>query len=228
MDDLRDKYLQGKLSESERKSFEEGLSKEERSELAFELGVREGLEEDLRKELRETVSGFEEKKGKTRRLNPVYVSIAATVVIAASLLFYFSGNSQSLFDQYYEVYPNYELTTVRGEEDLSSREKAYRSYDMGDYAGGIAAFNELDSMVGADYFFRGMCFIQVQSYEEAILDLSNKMLSVDKDYSEAARWYTALIHLKMKNDDKALPLLRTLSNGNSEFAQTSSELLSML
>lgn len=228
MDELRDKYLQGKLTEPERKKFEEGLSEEERSELAFELGVREGLEERFRTELRETVTGFEGKERKSRNLNPVYWSVAASLVIAATLLLYFSLDSQSLFDQYYEVYPNYEVTTVRGEEDISSREKAYRSYDMGDYAGAISAFNQLESMIAADYFFRGMCYIQLQSYEEALSDLSNELLNNDEEYTEAASWYAALIHLKMENDDKALPLLKQLSTGNSEFAIKSTELLGYL
>lgn len=228
MDDLREKYLQGKMTEAEQKAFEEGLSAQEKEELAVELGIRSGLESGFRKELRDKVGGFEERGRIARSINPAYIGIAASLFLVASLVLYFTRDQTPLFDQYYEVYPNYEVTTVRGEEDPNSRERAYIAYDMGDYAGAIAAFSELDSLSGPDYFFRAICFIQLEDYEAALDDLSTSSVKADKNYSKAAQWYTALIYLKLENEQDAIPLLQSLSEGNSEFAEASSELIGQL
>lgn len=218
MDELRDKYLQGKLNEVERKAFEEGLSKEEREELAFELGVQEGLASGFRKELREKVAGFEKKEATVRKINPAYISIAASLFIVASLVLYFTREEQSLFDQYYELYPNYEVTVVRGEEAPSSRERAYLAYDMGDFATAITEFNKLDSLASPDYFFRGICHIQLQNYEEALSDLSQEVLKGDQDYADASIWYRALVNLKLNRNENAFDLLEKLSD-SSQYAQ---------
>jgi tetratricopeptide (TPR) repeat protein len=228
MDELREKYLQGKLSAAEQKAFEEGLSAHEKEELAAELGIRAGLENGFRNELRNKVAGFEDRKRTVRRINPAYISIAASIFLVSSLVLYFTRDQTPLFDQYYEVYPNYEVTAVRGEDDLSSREQAYAAYDAGDFSTAIKAFSQLDSLVSADYFFRGICYIQVTEYDKALADLDMVISIKDKDYETASIWYTALIHLKLENDDKAVPLLRELSNGASEFAITSKELLAQI
>ena len=83
MDELRDKYLQGKLSEEERKAFEENLSSEEREELATELGIGRGLEDGFRKELKSKVAGFENKRSKSGGLNYTYIGVAASLILAA-------------------------------------------------------------------------------------------------------------------------------------------------
>ncbi|WP_421763534.1 tetratricopeptide repeat protein [Ekhidna sp.] len=228
MDELREKYLQGKMSEAEKKAFEKGLSPQEKQELAAELGIRAGLESSFRNELRDKVAGFEAQGKRVRRLNPAYIGIAASLFLVASFMLYFKGDQKSLFDQYYEVHPNFELTTVRGNEDPTTREKAYAAYDIGDFSGALAAFNQLDSMQNADYFFRGVSLIQLTEYKKALADFDVVINQKDKDYEVAATWYTALIHLKSENKEFAIPLLKTLSEGESEFAEISQKLLAQL
>ncbi|WP_420317502.1 hypothetical protein [Ekhidna sp.] len=228
MDELREKYLQGKMTEADQKAFEEGLSSEDREELASELGIRAGLESGFRNELKEKVAGFEKRRNRVRRINPAYISIAASLFLVASLVLYFTKDQTTLFDQYYETYPNYEVTTVRGEEDPSNRERAYLAYDQGDFSGAIQAFNKLESMSSADYFFRGISHIQMTNYELALKDLDQVISIKDENYNTAASWYTALIHLKLENEASAISLLEELSKGESEFASISAELLSKL
>ncbi|WP_425393069.1 hypothetical protein [Ekhidna sp.] len=228
MDELREKYLQGKMTEADQKAFEEGLSSDDREELASELGIRVGLERGFRNELKEKVAGFEKRKNKIRRINPAYISIVASLFLVASLVLYFTNDQTTLFDQYYETYPNYEVTTVRGEEDPSNRERAYLAYDQGDFSGAIQAFNTLDSMSSADYFFRGISHIQVTNYKEALTDLNEVLRLEDTDYRTASLWYKALIHLKLENEAAAIPPLEELSKGESEFATVSTELLAKL
>lgn len=228
MDELREKYLQGKMTKAEQAAFEKNLSTEEKEELATELGIREGLESGFRRELLDQVAGFEEKGQEVRRINPAYISVAASLFLVATLVLYFTRDQAPLFDQYYEVYPNYEVTTVRGEEDLSKREEAYLAYDAGNYQEAIDAFNQLDSLLAADYFFRGVSYIQAEEHQKALTDFQFVIKKNDEAYHDASIWYTALLHLKMEDEQKAIPLLESLSDGDSEFADTSNKLLAQL
>lgn len=228
MDELRERYLQGKLTEAEQRAFEETLSKEELEELALELGIREGLESGFRSELRRKVADFEKKDRAVKMIKPAYLGIAASLILAASLVFIFSGEDESLFEQYYKPYPNYEMTAIRGEEALTVRQKAYQSYDEEDYEAAIADFSRLDSLSGPDYFFRGICNVETNSDEQALADFDRVITMREDDYKEAASWYTALLYVKLKERHRAKPLLKQLGDGNSEFAADARKLLSRL
>ncbi|WOK08063.1 hypothetical protein RT717_05380 [Imperialibacter roseus] len=228
MDEVREKYLQGKLTEAEKDAFEANLSPEEQEELAFELGVRERLEEELRKELRMKVAGFEKKVRPARRINPAYIGVAASLFLVASLAFYLTRQQESLFDEYYQPYPNYELTSVRGEQNLSDRQRAYQAYDDGKYEAAAASFGKLDSLSAPDYFFRGICLIQMNNDALAVADFQRVAAMNDQDYVEAANWYTALIYVKLNDKDRAKALLEILASGNSEMASSSRKLLDRL
>lgn len=225
MDELRNKYLQGKLTEPERQAFERNLSSEEKKELAYELGVRDEI---VRKELRKKIAGFEEGNRRKRMINPTYISIAASVFLITSSVFYFTKDDESLFDQYYDQYPNYELTTTRGEENLSNRGLAYAAYDAGDYQVAIEEFNKLEVLLAPDYFFRGVSYIQVKEHDRALSDFQKVIDLEDASYGTASVWYTALIHVNANNKEKAIPLLEKLGAGQSEFAETSRALLAQL
>jgi len=228
MDELREKYLQGKLSEEENIAFESKLSDEEREELAFELGVQQGISDSLRKLLREKVAAFEKSSAKTRKTTPIFLRIAASLVLISSLIFYLSRDKKSLFDQYYQPYPNYELTTSRGDDSLTIRQQAYRAYDAYDYARAIQLFSLMNAPSAADYFFRSISYIQIGNYQDALLDLQKVIDQEDKNYILPARWYSALIHLKLENQDEAKLILEELRSGQSEFASLSRQLLDKL
>ncbi|MBV6639426.1 MAG: hypothetical protein KI791_01855 [Cyclobacteriaceae bacterium] len=226
MDELKEKYLQGKMTDAEQKAFESGLTGSEKEKLARELGIRAGLESGFRNELRKTVAGFERKRPRVRKIYPTYISVAASVLLAASVVFYFTTSNQSLFEQYYQPYPNYEVTTLRG-ADKTSREIAYSAYDEEDYIGALASFNVLETLSMSDYFFRGICHIQLQQYDQALSDL-NLVASGDNEYSTTAKWYAALIYLELKNEAKANDLLKSLSKGESAFSASATEVLDKL
>ncbi len=226
MDELRIKYLQGKLTKVEQEAYEKSLSAKEKEELAYELGVRDEIS---RIELRGRMVEFEKKTNSTRVIHPTYLSIAASIALVVSSVFYFTKPEEAvLFDQYFELYPNYELTTVRGDEDPSNRDLAYAAYDVGEYQMAINEFNKLEVLLAADYFFRGVCYIQIKDYQRALSDFQEVVDLKDPSYETPSIWYTALIHVKSDNKEKAIPLLEALGEGQSEFAATSKALLAQL
>lgn len=228
MDELRDKYLQGKLSEEERKAFEENLSSEERKELATELGIGRGLEGGFRKELKDKVASFENKRNKSRSINYTYIGVAASLILVASLVFIFSKEEQSLFDQYYQPYPNYEVTAVRGEEDPDLRESAYLAYDKQDYENALRTFNSMDELSEPDYFFRGICLLETGYNEGALSDFEKVISAQNKDYAYPSKWLSALIYLRMDEETLAKQFLESLINDDSEYSEKAIEILGKL
>lgn len=224
MDELRDKYLQGKLSKEESKAFEENLSSEEREELATELGIGRGLEDGFRKELKSKVASFENKRSKSSTLNYTYIGVAASLILVASLVFIFSKEEQSLFDQYYQPYPNYEVTVVRGEEDLDLREIAYLAYDRQEYTRALETFNQMETLSEADYFFRGVCLLETGDNQGALSDFEKVISSKNKDYAYPSKWLSALVYLKMEDEVSAKVLLESLRN-TTEFSERAEEIL---
>lgn len=228
MDDLKERYLQDQLTEEERIAFEESLSKEEKEELVDELGIRDEIQAQFRQELRKKVSEFERPTSRFRMLFPTTLGVAATVLLISSIVFYLVRDQQHLFEQYYTSYPNYELTAVRGDEELTNREKAYKAYDLKNYEQAIVEFNSLDSLLVADRFFRGISYLESQKQDLALNDLENVIKINDENYAPAAIWYSSLIYVDLDQIDKAIPLLRELSISKSEFSDEAEKLLGEL
>lgn len=226
MDELLEKYLS--LNESERGAFEKELSSEERAELARELGIMEGLNEEFRKELRSKVGAFEQKSERAKKMNPAFIGIAASFLLVSIFTAYLLRDKESLFDQYYEAYPNYELTALRGEDDLSAREEAYKAYDAADYEFAIKQFDMLESRQTADEFFLGIAYIETEKPQEALERLQAVIGSENSDYLDAARWYAALTYLSLGEDEKARDFLDGLAKESSEWASSAAEVLKEL
>lgn len=223
MDELLEKYLS--LDDSERAAFEKALSSEEQAGLARELGIMEGLNEEFRKELRSKVGAFEQKSERARKMNPAFIGIAASFLLVSVFAVYLLQDKESLFDQYYEAYPNYELTALRGEDNLSAREEAYKAYDAADYELVIRQFTALESRQAADEFFLGIAYLETNQLDEALERLQLVISFENADYLDAARWYTALVNIKQENEPIATELLKRLANGRSEYADQASALL---
>lgn len=226
MDELLEKYLS--LKESERGAFEKTLSSEQRADLARELGIMEGLNEEFRKELRSKVGAFEQKSDRAKKMNPAFVGIAASFLLVSIFTAYLLRDKESLFDQYYEAYPNYELTALRGEEDLTPREEAYKAYDAADYELAIRQFTALASRHLADEFFLGMAYIEAKKPKKALQSLQKVIIAGNEDYLDAAMWYAALVYLSLEEDEEAREFLNDLVNKSSDWASSADELLNQL
>lgn len=218
MTERSENYLQGKLGEEEQKLLRESLSKEEKEELAFEAGVSDAIQEDLRERLKSQVQGFESRaETKQRNARPVWIGgIAASLILLVGAIYIFNTqNSSTLYDDYYEPYPNYELTVTRGEEDLSVLQEAYLAYDLEDYKRAERLFSNaltMEENLPAS-FFQGMSRMELQKFGLAV-DSFSPVLATEGDYKEAAMWYAALANLKLERSDLAISILDQLEDSN--------------
>lgn len=226
MSDKSERYIQDQMSAEEKKAHEQSLADEEINDLAFEAGVKEGIAEANRDEIRKQVAGFEEDfKERKGIAAPRLIGIAASIALVATISYLFFFAQPDLYNDYYEAYPNYEVTILRGEDASNLKETAYLSYDN-------KKFNEADDLFTqfleiqddtAARFFRGICRMELGRFEEALTDLESVM-ERNAQYAEAGRWYGALCQVQLDNLDAAKLLLQELVN-SEEFGGKAGQLL---
>ncbi len=226
-----DKYVQGKMSDEEKKSFEENELQDEslKKEAAFEVGAREGIENNIRQDLRNTVNSFEKKQPYTSpSKNFKWIGIAASILILSGIAIYL-GTGSSTYDQYYQPYPNYEFTSTRNGSSDEIKQAAYSAYDLGDYQRAVANFDRLLEVEDSppEKFFRGISKIELEDFAGARVDLKEVLASGNVDYVDAANWYLALLAVKDSKTDLAREYLEKLEN-SEEFGDKVATLLTEL
>lgn len=229
MTEKRERYVQGKMSPEEAQAFLSELTSEEQQELAFELGVKEGIGDKLRSDLREQVGQFEiSARNKTEsRFRPL--SIAASILLLIGLSYWYFLSSSSLYEEYYSVYPNYEVTALRNNDDLTIREQAYLAYDDGRYHAAIDLFDQLivENNDLPAHFFKGLGHLELGQMKEGQQHFLEVINAGHPDYEDAAIWYLALTYIKKDQYPEAKAWLQRLEN-SEDYSSLSKELASRL
>ena len=229
----QEKYIQQKLSAENLKKVEDELSANLslQEDVALELGVKEAFEEKSREELREKVKRFEQPKKPDNLPTWKYLSVAASIVIIAGLTYSFLKGSESAFDRYYEIYPNYEETVLRNENTTDLRSQTFLFYVQSNYQKAMAGFDELlvqEPEEMAYFFFRAMCKIETEQLEKSLVDLERVIKSKSVDYKYPALWYSALILIKLDDKLGATRNLELLIENPNDFRDKASLLIEEL
>ena len=225
MEDKKEKYIQGKLSQEEHESFEKELTADESKEMAFELGVRKGVEEVVSKDLREKVAQFEHRRS-TSGIRPWQLGIAASILLIASFTYLFTRGSQDLYSNYYEPYPNFEVTALRGADGEALIIQAYKAYDEQNYVLASEKFEEhleTNKEDVASRFFYGITLMENGEFNSAITNFGAVIEDDSRDYLNAAKWYAALCYLSIDDANAAISLLDQLAD-SEEFGQKAKSL----
>lgn len=215
--DLFEKYLKGELSKEDLKSFKQKLLTDTDFNLEFHefKMTREAIKRQARlktlaffQDIEHTIT--ENKPTKDQIIMKRFISIAASIVLIATLGFLglreLSSNSsmENIFQENYTPYANLS-GQVRGDanEEASAKLSAMSAYDAKDFE---TAAKELRALLATEesafnYFYLGMSNIEIGNVSEAI-DNFNTVLNNYNTFSEQARWYLSLAHLK-NNDEKA-------------------------
>lgn len=230
-----------------RKYFQEGLNSEEqvfldsllerdpefREEFEFEKDLAQMLKsreitrqkaklQQLEEELESPLSA--------RRPRMHYLAIAATVVLLLGLGWYISisNSMNSLYDEFYEVYPNQEITITRNQDD-SDKVRAFSAYEAGDYTQAISHFRLLSDTEAGQYrdFYIGLSYLAMARPEQAV-EFLQKAVSDGGEYQGIAKWYLSLAYLKKGEKEDASTLLREIANEGGEKATAAQELLAKL
>lgn len=216
-----ERYLKGELSDVERTEFEKELEAhaELRDELALQKSVHQLLEDSELNALDQTLSGIRSEyarpEAKQRSLKPFWYAAAAVLVLAMAYLGFFRNQSvtaDELFQAYYEPYPADNI--VRSDSDSLVRQamdSALVFYDDGHYQKALELFLTQPNSNGRAAFYAGLCLLGTEQYRQALSAFMRVSEDQNSIYSQPARWYAALIYLKLEEKAQARELLQPLS-----------------
>ena len=226
-------YFEGKLNVADKITFEQYLQNDSNfaKEVAFQENVKKAITLNERAALKEKLKSFETKKAVKKPLKMWYV--------AASLIFFLGGgfwfinqsrNSNNLYAEYYQTYPNVIAPTVRGEAKDDLKANAFFAYDNENYTKSLALFTTIYNASKDDYalFYSGISLIELQKHKEALVVLNKFNLNKDNQFSPLVQWYKALCFLKLNHKDKAIDLLKSLVSYDNSQKEMAKNLLDKL
>jgi len=228
---LLEKYFDGSLSKDEKIDFERLLAEDSsfRDEFEFEKNVKSAITLNKRDELKKMLHSFETTKKPKKSFYWIYA--AASIMIFVGLFTwknFSTTNYDTLFDEYYQTYPNTVSPTVRGTTSTDIQSNAFYAYDSGNYQEAIALFSEIYSKNGDDFalFYKGLSLIELQKYEEALVVLQKSNSIKNSTFEPYFLWYSALIHIKLQNKKEASLQLKLLIESENPLKEVAKKLLS--
>ncbi len=241
-------YLYHRLGDEERLAFEARMAVDEEFRSFYEeirLMIRGigsyGRRENLRKvELLESElsAGAPARVRSLKSAKRYYWLAAAAVAVIAVSSVLLTGpgqpDTQSLFENYYEPYPNVFEPTRRGEpteSEVSRRKKAFIAYDNARYGEAAQLFEGLivdSDKINQDIvsLYLGNCYIELGRTADAI-DIFEK-IEKESVMRDQAHWYLAMAWIKEGQIDKARKVLEELEKSGGSYSEKSGEILNKI
>lgn len=255
-EELIEKYIQGRVSEKELEIIRELIQTDAdfREELTFESGLRHAIKQEERQDLKSLLEELEKrqkqqpnsdtspkeyhqtKEKETKKI--LHLSVlgkAAAVLLVGLGAWWFLGQSpdhHSLYQAYYQPYPNIVAPTVRGPEDtVDHTAEAFRLYDGKEYKAAASLFERLASQeeeTGFAPFYQAQSLMADGREQEAIAVLENPNWSIPDNLRTQTEWYLALAHLKTGNKEKSRQLFEQIEASNSAKSEEARNILDQM
>lgn len=236
--ELLEGYLENTLSPEDNAAVETRLRTDsDLHQLLADLkilraSIRENSRVQLKQELIDIENALSEKpEAKSVSFRPWLIGVAASVVliVATFLLWPKPTNTQELFAQYFEPYPNVIMPTVRGdlEPDTTLMAKAYRAYDSGDYEKAITFFEQVKAKDEGVYLYLGNSYLADNEPEKAIVCFE-KVINDFEVFDEQAEWYLSMCYIRAGDLKKAKDLLNTIASKEGSYKIKAEQVLPQL
>jgi tetratricopeptide (TPR) repeat protein len=147
-----------------------------------------------------------------------YLALAATLVAGVGAALYLGrpGQSESLFQRYFEPYPSTQ-PIIRGSAGTDSSSDALALYEARNYRDALVAFEDIlkgQPNNAVVHFYTGLCRLALGKSVEAIRDLEQVRQLGANEFEAPTEWYLALAHLRSQNAAEArLRLKRIAARG---------------
>ncbi|MDN5211344.1 tetratricopeptide repeat protein [Fulvivirgaceae bacterium BMA12] len=220
--ELLDKYLDGKLTNEERKDLELRITEDEA--LKGELEVLQisrdairavGIKNNVKRLHQKLIAEIRSEEKKVVPISRNNRFIRWTTGIAASLLLivasfvayqYATVNPDKIYAQ---QFLSYELPVTRSAETTMSA--IDNSYLSGDYAQVIQHFNTSEQKSSRDYFLSAMSYLYTEEFDKAVtlfqtLVDKNNNTQGEKYFEQETDFYLALAYLKVGETAKCKEL----------------------
>ncbi|MBM6500527.1 tetratricopeptide repeat protein [Flavobacterium macrobrachii] len=231
-EELIEKYFANSLNNDEQSMFDQLMQTNQtfREEVVYEEEVQKAIRLNERQALKKKLQSFETKK--TKRNYTVWY-VAASFAIMLGIGFWTFSNhvdTNAVYEEYYQSYPNVVAPTVRGENSTDIKSEAFYSYDSGDYAKALTLFSKLYDTEKEDYslFYKSLSLMELKRYEEALTSFEQFDLQKNNGFTPYVKWYKALTLVKLKQEEKALVLLQELANSTNPMQKMAKELVTEL
>ncbi len=224
--ELIQKSLFGNLTNEERIDFERNSVHDSfQKEIKFQKEMlsiihneeHERLKKVLREEEKKIVSestGIS--KGRIFKLISWKTTVAAATVailIGAFYLLQPKSQSEKLYAQYFNIYPNLIEVTSRGSDVTTDRQEVFNLYDAGDHMGAIDLYQESNSLKGDPdiSFYIALSMMTTGDFDTAKLILDQLATNINHNFLPQIKWYLALIHIRYGDQSTAQKLLSDIA-----------------
>jgi len=216
---LIQKYIQGILNEAEQTQFEALLKNDLdfAKKVAQHKNVHEAIKANEKDQLKSHLQQLEAQQNETSK-NTSRRNIRLAIAIVLLLFFGLIGNyiiqqansHETLYTTYFEPYPNALQPVTRGQGNDSMLSKATEAYEAKKYEEAIEAFDTIlasqESKNVEVLFYKAMSLLNLGKETEAIAILRD-IKHAETRFTPQIYWYGALIHIKFKEEEKALKAL---------------------
>lgn len=241
MDDQQkiiEKYLDNRLSETERMTFEHRLKEEKTLAKAVQIerDIRDGIEALGNQKLSQRLNKIHEEeiiiprqKKKWRLIRQCGVLIAAALIGAIFLSWYLWPKAAMSSEQLYLAYAQHDIALTQkgaGENPLILAERAWEKQDL------AAAQQHLDIYLSTNpndpeaLHFQGIVLLENRSYDEALRVFEH--LATYGLYADVAKWYQGLILLRAQRLDAAKEIFTAIATSNTDYAGKAQEIIKEL
>ncbi len=225
-EELIQKYIQDSLSEAEQTQFETLVQ----NDLVFAKKVAEhenmhkAIKANERAVLKSHLQQLErlEREKETSR-TPFQKNMRLAIAVVLLVLFGLIGNyiiqqanvNENLYAMYFEPYPNALQPVTRGQNDSDLLSIATQAYEAKKYEEAIETFDLIQA--GFDNpnteisFYTAMSLLNLGKEVEA-LDMLREIKHRETRFTPQIYWYGALIHIKFKENEKALKALEYMDS----------------
>lgn len=231
-EELIEKYFAKSLSNEEKSLFDQLMQTNDtfREQVVYEEEVQKAITLNERQALKKKLQSFEIKKPK--RNYTIWYAAASFAVMLGIGYWTFSNDvdTNAVYEEYYQSYPNVVAPTVRGENSTDIKSEAFYSYDSGDYAKALTLFSKLYGTEKEDYslFYKSLSLMELKRFDEALSSFEQFDLQKNNGFTPYVKWYKALTLIKLEQKEKAVVLLKELANSTNPMQKIAKELVAEL
>lgn len=217
---LIDKFLSKTLLEEEKVLFEQRKNDEAFLALLEEAVIAYKGRLALKTQLQQIGNDLKTEHTTTSKKPIFWISgIAASILLFFAIQFFLTRDTASttLFDTYFEVYPNIYTTKGTSSSDTETK-KAFVLYDNEKYTEAVTAFKNIASnkkLSSSECFYYGISALTIGETENAKMQFKN-VSKAHPLYNEAL-WYTGLALIKQDSLVKAKTLLSSKELNSSTY-----------
>ncbi len=218
-------YLEGKLSEDEKKTFEAKLEKDKefQSLVFLHEEINEAIFDQEIVDFREQISELlPEKTSHKSKVIPFITGIAASVIIALSIIsITMQPDYEKAYQTYYQPYET-DINVRSANNKTEGLNFALLLYEKGEFEASFEILENYNKSVFDNdnaRFYYGLCALELGKVNIAEESFLQAIESQNIGIQLHAKWYLILTYLKAEQPDKAKPYVIELSENKNFYSE---------